>query len=188
MFFRKNIKTTAVAAALLVLASGTLVSCGKADKTAAQSTAAQSASQSIGDQYPEQYKNYIDSFTSEVDSFVKDELPEILQEVAGLNASNYAEWKAKYTAALEKTEHWYNEVGSAEMFCPSGYTEKHQALVTTVATFYKILEGLQTRTEAADNGDFSQLTSKGAEYAQAAQIANEMWTRAVSDIQSDLNQ
>lgn len=182
MFFGKNIKAIAAVSALLIAASGTLASCGKEDTSVNETKTTQSATQAIGDQYPEQYANYIESFTAEVEPFVKNELPEILGAVSELNSSNYAQWKDKYTAALEKTEHWYNEVGSAEMFCPSDKKEQHQALVTTVATFYKIIEGLESRTEAADNGDFSQLTSKGEEYKQASEIADEMWTRAVADL------
>lgn len=182
MFFGKNIKAIAAASALIILASGTLASCGRKDTSASQTNSTQSATQAIGDKYPEQYSNYIESFTAEVEPFVKTELPELLGAVSGLNSSNYDEWKTKYIDALEKTEHWYNEVGSAEMFCPSDKTEQHQALVTTVATFYKIIEGLESRTEAADNGDFSQLTSKGEEYSQAAEIADTMWTRAVADL------
>ncbi len=180
MFFGKNIKAIAAISAVLIMASAALTSCSSTNKSASQIS--KTEAQTIGDQYPEQYGNYIESFSSEVEPFVKEELPEILSSISALNSSNYAEWKGKYTAALEKTLHWYNEVGSAEMFCPSDKKEAHQSLVTTVATIYKIFEGLQPRTEAADNGDFSQLTSKGTEYAKAVNIANDMWTRAINDL------
>lgn len=181
MFCKKNIKYLAIGTAAIIAASGILISCGS--KTS--SSADKSASQTIGDQYPSQYKNYIESFTAEVEPFVKEDLAEILKSVSGLNSSNYQEWKTKYSSALEKTEHWYNEVGSAEMFCPNDKAEQHQALVMTSATIYKILEGMNAGVAAADSGDFSQLTSKSAEYAQAAQIASDMWDHAINDLKID---
>lgn len=181
MFCGKNIKYLALGTAAIIAASGILVSCG----SGTSSSAAKTSSQTMGDQYPDQYKNYIKSFTAEVDPFVKEDLAEILKSVSGLNSSNYSDWKSKYSSALEKTEHWYNEVSSAEMFCPSDKTEQHQALVMTSATIYKILEGMNTGVAAADSGDFSQLISKGAEYAQAAQIASDMWKHAIIELKSD---
>lgn len=176
---RKSIKRLIAAAAAVTLAAAVLTGCG--DKQPV-STPANSASNSFGDQNPQQYKNYVESFSSEVTPFVEGELPKLLNAVATLDASNYSEWKAEYSDDLEKCEHWYSEVSSAEMFCPSTASEQHKALVTTVATIYKIIEGMQTRVEAADGGDFSQLVSKGAEYAQAAVIAEDMWTRALDDV------
>lgn len=177
---KRIISLTAAAVLAVTVCSG----CGKSEKT----NTSQSAANSLGNQYPEQYKNYIDSFSSEVTPFVENELPKLLNAVGTLNASNYSEWKTNFEADHEKCEHWYNEVSSAEMFCPSELTEQHKALVTTVATFYKILDGMNPRIEAADGGDFSQLTSKSAEYAQAAEISKDMWSRAIDDVNAGLKQ
>lgn len=173
-------RITAIAAAAM-LAASVLCGCGGSNNGKTSATAG-TAANSIGDSHPDQYKNYIASFSSEVTPFIETELPKLLNAVASLNPSNYASWKAEFEEDFDKCEHWYNELSSAEMFCPSEITEQHRAMVTTVATFYKILDGMKPRIEAADSGDFSQLTSMSAEYAQAAEISKNMWTRALDDV------
>lgn len=176
-----HLKRIASAAAAAMLAASVLCGCGGSDSGKA-SAGTGTAANSLGDSHPEQYKNYIDSFSSEVTPFIETELPKLLNAVSTLNASAYADWKAEFEEDFDKCEHWYNELSSAEMFCPSEITEQHKAMVTTVATFYKILDGMKPKIEAADSGDFSQLTSMGAEYAQAAEISKNMWDRALSDV------
>lgn len=136
----------------------------------------------LGDAYPENYENYIDSFTGEFGQFVDGDMEYILRGVGSLNESNYDEWKLKYTDALDRTTHWYSEVDAASMFCPSEKIGAHEKLISTVGTIYKIMDGLKPRVEVADNGDLSQLTSMGDNYIKAIDIANDMWDQTLAEV------
>lgn len=175
-----KIKRLAIGLIAISMASTALVSCGSVDKDTSDS--ASSTPFNLGDGHETEYTNYVTSFTAEVGTFVENDLKEILSGVAGLNSSNYSSWKEKYSSALEKTEHWYNECSSAEMFCPGDKQDEHQALVMTVATINKVLSGMSDAVECADNGDFSIFLSKGADYADASDIVTQMWDRAVAEL------
>lgn len=68
------------------------------------------------------------------------------------------------------------------MLCGEDQKKAHDELTKTVGTIYKIFEGLKSRVEAADNGDFSQLTSMAEEYKEADKIAHTIWEHAVDAV------
>ena len=184
MKFGKNIKNMIVFGAVVIMLASVLSSCGNGDTSSKKSVDSSGTSQnsSSGTLVGDKYINYINSFTDEVGAFVNGDMDKVLNGVGSLSQDNYAEWKALYEKGLDSTEHWYSEVGAAAMLCGEDQKEAHDELTKTVGTIYKIFEGLKSRVEAADNGDFSQLTSMAKEYKEADKIAHTIWEHAVDAV------
>lgn len=175
-----RIKTIAMISAVMITS---LSICGCGSNMASNTpTATAVPENALGDAYPGNYQNYVSSFTEEFGQFVDGDMTYILKNIGTLNSSNYLEWKEKYTNALERTEHWYNEVDTAIMFCPTEKTESHNKMTSTAATIYKVMQGLESRVAAADAGDFSELTSMGEDYIKANGIVHDMWNETLEEV------
>ncbi len=184
-----KILAAALAAALMCAA---LTACGGgsggSDQTSAAAptpdggSAAETQSGSASNLLTDKYPNYAKSYTDEFGAFVNGDMDKIFNGVADLNADNFTEWKALYDQYYDRCEHWYNELGGAEMLVPEDKAQAHKDLTVAVGTIYKILEGMEPRVTAAEGGDFSQLTSLASEYAEADQIAHDMWDRASAEV------
>lgn len=182
MRFGKNIKKAVVFGAAVIMLTSVLSGCGNGGTSNNASSAGTSQNSSSSSLVGDKYMNYINSFTDEVGAFVSGDMDKVLNGVGSLSQDNYAEWKALYEKGLDSTEHWYSEVGAAAMLCGEDQKEAHDELTKTVGTIYKIFEGLKSRVEAADNGDFSQLTSMAEEYKEADEIAHTIWDHAVDAV------
>lgn len=182
MRFGKNIKKMVAIGAAVIMLTSVLGGCGNNDTSNNKTAAGSSQNSNTGSLVGDKYINYINSFTDEVGAFVNGDMDKVLNGVGSLSQDNYAEWKALYEKGLDSTEHWYSEVGAAAMLCGEDQKEAHDELTKTVGTIYKIFEGLKSRVEAADNGDFSQLTSMADEYKEADEIAHTIWEHAVEAV------
>lgn len=180
MKFTKKIMMIIGVSAMIAL---TLTSCGGGETQSSTTTQSDS---SVSGELTGRYPDYINSFVEDMGAFMDEDLDEILTGISGLNADNFAEWDEVYQSGYESLGHWFSEISTAEMLCPEASKEAHEALIQTVGTIYKIMEGLETRVQAAESGDFSQLQEKATEYSDAASIAHEMWSRAVEDVQNTL--
>lgn len=173
----KNLIGAAAAAAVLTTA---LTGCSGGSEQQASPSPSSAAGELSGISGMEEgYDNYINSFVSEMGEFMDGELDEVLLTVGDINADNYADWKAKYQDALERTERWYSEINTAQMLVSEDRSEAHTEMIQTVGVIYKIFEGFADRVTAADGGDFSQLNDMADEYSEASNIAHTLWDHAV---------
>ncbi len=180
--FMKFTKRTIMILSMAVIFTLALAGCGGTRS----GTESSDSDSSVSGELTERYPDYINSFIEDMGAFMDGDLDKILTGISGLGADNFAEWDELYQSGYESLSHWFSEINTAEMLCPEESKEAHEALIQTVGTIYKIMEGLETRVQAAENGDYSQLLEKESEYNDAAEIAHEMWNRAVEDVQNTL--
>lgn len=171
----KYVKRLAAVSAAAVLAVSALSACGSSEQAATSEPVA------TDNVLTAKYGDYVKSYTSEVTDFIDGDMDSILNGVADINDANYGEWKSLYEKGYENAKRWYNELSAAQMLCGEDDMEFHQELTQTVGTLYKIMEGFEDRVAAADNGDFSELHSKAAEYKDADTIIHSMWEKVLVD-------
>lgn len=182
--FGKNIKKVLMIGVTALSLSLVLGGCGNNAETSNDASSAVSSAvpeqgdNAVANELMSKYGTYIESYKNDFSEFINDDFDKILNGIGSINDGNYAQWKAVYEKGLDNTSHWYSEIGAAEMICPPDKTEAHEDLVKTVGTIYKILEGLESRVEAADSGDYAELNDMADEYKQANDIAKQMWDYA----------
>lgn len=142
-------------------------------------------SESAKQQLSEKYDVYIQSYLSEINEGVHEDMQELSDEIGNLqDAEDVREWCEDFRELYEKLQRWQREIEIAEMIAPESMAEQHKTLVYGMYTLCKVCEYVEPSVTEAENGNAQSLKDNANTFQEGYKAALTIYEHAAAAYES----